>query len=162
MNSSESFSASDRQHPLVEFRAETLALELIANECRQLRFILAVNLAEASDTDDLWRSRAVLALDDQRHFAIVIDEADTRETFVRSTSAQLHRLEVAEIDRTFAELLVELNDQRFVFWTDRTNRDLFAILHLPLGFVTNGIWTHCGFWKLLLIHFAAVYDDARI
>ena len=58
---------------------------------------------------------------------------------MRGALTELQRLEVPHIDRTLRELLVEIDNQRLIFWADRPDHDLFAILHRPFVHVLHGI-----------------------
>ncbi len=81
------------------------------------------------------RAVGLLALRHQRHLAIVVDEADAGQALVRGALGQLQRLEVAQVHRALAELLVELDHQRLVLGTDGADGDPLAVLHRPSGHV---------------------------
>ena len=71
------FVGSDDQQAGQEFLAETAALPLVADQDRDFGFVRAVNLHHAADAEDFALAGLRIApLRHQRHFAIVIDEAD--------------------------------------------------------------------------------------
>ena len=67
----------------------------------------------------------------QRDLAVVIDEADARQAFVRDALIQLHRMEVAEVHAALGELFVEPDHERLIFRTNRPDRYRHAPFYLP-------------------------------
>ena len=80
----------------------------------------------------------VLALGDQRHLAVVVDEADARQPLVRHALAELERMEVAERDAALGERLVELDQQRLVLGPDRPDQERGPAPGGPGGDVLRG------------------------
>ena len=47
----------------------------------------------------------------QRHFPVVVDEADSCEALVRHAAVQLKVLQIAHVDRLFGEFFVETDER---------------------------------------------------
>src|SRR6266498_3134302 len=90
----ELFVAAHLHEQLEELRANSLVLIRVADDDREFGFVRAVKLAQAAETENfaLTRLRG-RALDDQRHLAVVIDEAESRQSFVSDTLIQPQRRE---------------------------------------------------------------------
>ena len=75
----------------------------------------------------------------QRHFAHVVNEANTRQSFVRDTLIQLDAGEITHIHAPLAQRLVEFDEQRFIFGADGTERYECTVFEppgpIPLPFV---------------------------
>src|ERR1035441_1019753 len=76
------FIARNLEHSPVKLTPEPFALESIENQRRQFGFRHAVHFAHARHGDNLWLLLFVLALHYQRHFTVVVDEADSHQPFV--------------------------------------------------------------------------------
>ena len=91
----------------VQLCPQALMLRGIDGHRGQFSFVAAMQLAQAADGQDFRFACRVLAFRNQRHFAVVVDEAGAGEPVMRRALGQLQRLEEAQIDASLGELLVE-------------------------------------------------------
>ena len=79
--------------------AQSQPLEAVADQESELGLVRPPDLAQPADAQDLVvAGRGFVAFGDQRHLAVVVDEADPGQALVGDARAQLHRVEVAERD----------------------------------------------------------------
>src|ERR1039458_1376183 len=120
------------QQPRQQFFAQAAALPLVANQYRYFGFRGAVNLHHPAHAQDVaFAGFGVVVLRHQRHFTVVIDEADPGQPFVLGPLFQIHQVEVAQVHGALAERLVEAYQGRFVFGTDGPDGYGVAVLHGP-------------------------------
>ena len=84
------FITSDQNERAEQLRAESLPLPLIADDEGELRLVRAVNFAQTTDTENLLLAGLrIAAFHHEHHLAVVIDEADSAQTFVRDALIEL-------------------------------------------------------------------------
>ena len=93
------FIARHLDKPFEQMRAQTLAMEVVADHDGELRLVRADELRQAADADDFELARLrIPPLGDQRHLAVVVDEAEPYQPLVRDPLAVLHHGGVPEVD----------------------------------------------------------------
>ena len=85
-----------------------LVLISVVNQNREFRFAAPPRSLLRRPTAMISAGPASSVFCDQRDLAVVVDEADPRQPLVRGALAQLHRVEVAQVDAALGERLVEL------------------------------------------------------
>src|SRR5262249_25895799 len=98
----------------------------------------------------------------QGEFAVVIDKAFRDQPLVLNASIKFERMEVAEINAAVGELVMELNHQRLIIWTDWTQRELRAISRLPLSNILQGIWPNSRTRQLRIGNIRRMQHNAGI
>src|SRR5580700_412243 len=146
----------------VEFRAQAFVLRRVDGHRRQLALVAAVDLAQSSNGQQLGFAGRVLALSDQRHLAVVVDETDAREALMRGPLGELQRLEVPQVDAALRQLLVEGNHQRLVLRTNRPDNHFVSVLHLPRRNQLDRIRVNGGLGEFVSRDLGSVNDHARI
>ena len=155
--------AADLDQLREQGEAQALALERIADEQRELGLARARLPRQAADGDQRGGLAVLaLALDHQRHLAVVVDEADPGESLVRDPAVQLHEARIAEVDALLREHGVELHHLRLVLGADRPHRQLLAVATPDLPDVLGRIWPDRRPGKLRVGDVGAVEHDARV
>jgi hypothetical protein len=71
-----------------------LVLVTVVHKNGEFCLIASVNLAKAPDRNYFRLPRFILALNRDRHFTVVVNKADPRESFVRNPLTKLERLKI--------------------------------------------------------------------
>ena len=137
-------------------------LKLVGHDDRELRLGAGSFDSRPSGNDLVFAGLRILAVDHQRHRPVVVDEAESRQALVRHPLAQVQHVEVAEIDAPLREGRVELDEQRFIFRSNRSDRHLGSVLHGPGRDVLHGVRTNRQLRQLALRSRRVVQDDPRV
>ena len=147
----QAFVAADLHEHVQELATESVTLAFVGDGQGEFCFVGLTLFAEPSDAENLAPAGLrVRVLDDERHLAVVIDEADAREAFVGDALLQFQRREVAVVNAPVAQLLVELHHQRLVLGPNRADGHVTSVFQLPRRDVARGIWADGGAGELRL------------
>src|ERR1700720_1939030 len=130
---------------------------IIAHQNSYFAFAFWEHLLQRSNCDGAGIvCRRVEILGQQPDFAVVIEKTDPDQPLVCGSDAQLHVLEISQVDALIGEALVKFDHQRLIFCANRADVHLLTILHYPRGYILHWVWPDCGPWQLVIRHLSAM------
>src|SRR5262249_17513245 len=129
----------------------------------ELGFVCSLYLDQTAHSENLALAGfGVLMLGYKRHFVVVVDEADSRQSFVGRSLVQVHHMEISKIDAALGKRFVEFDHHRLVFGTYGTNEYLSSVLHHPRRDVLDRIRSYCRLRKIFALRLKSMNDYTRV
>jgi hypothetical protein len=110
---------------------------------------MRISLSRPTPKNVLPTHLRIIALSNDRHFAVVITMANARQPFVGCPSIEAHGVKVAQVNSAARKRFMEFDHQRFVFRPNRTDSDLSSVFHRPAGDIRDGYGRGSGFARCL-------------